>query len=80
MDEKSMIKIKNMKRYYRNGEVVVKALNGISFEIKRGEFIAIMGASGSGKTTVLRILGLIDKPTLGDYDIDNLDVVNLPEE
>ena len=80
MDEKSMIKIQNLKRYYKNGAVVVKALNGVSFEIKKGEFIAIMGASGSGKTTMLRILGLIDKPTNGKYTINNLDIVNLPEE
>ena len=80
MDEKSMIKIQNLKRYYKNGGVVVKALNGVSFEIKKGEFIAIMGASGSGKTTMLRILGLIDKPTNGKYTINNLDIVNLPEE
>ena len=80
MDEKTMIKIKKMKRHYRTGEIVVKALDGISFEIKKGEFIAIMGASGSGKTTMLRILGLIDKPTKGEYTINNLNVVDLPEE
>jgi len=57
----------------------VKALNGVSFEVKQGEFIAIMGASGSGKTTMLRILGLLDKPTKGEYTINNLNVVNFPE-
>ncbi|MBU4015843.1 MAG: ABC transporter ATP-binding protein [Nanoarchaeota archaeon] len=75
-----MINIKNLKRYYKSGQVITKALNGVSFEIKQGEFIAIMGASGSGKTTMLRILGLLDKPTKGDYTINNLDIVNLPEE
>ncbi len=79
-DEKSMIKVKNMERHYNTGAVLVKALNGVSFEIKKGEFIAIMGASGSGKTTMLRILGLIDKPTKGEYIINNLNVVDLPEE
>jgi len=80
MNNKTMIKIKKMERHYKTGEVVVKALNGVSFEIKKGEFIAIMGASGSGKTTLLRILGLIDKPTNGEYVINNLNVVDLPEE
>ena len=79
MHEKTMIKIKNLKRHYNTG-VIVKALNGVSFKIKKGEFIAIMGSSGSGKTTMLRILGLLDKPTNGEYTINNLDIVNLPEE
>ncbi len=78
--EKTIIKIRNLQRYYKTGQVTVKALNGVSFEIKKGEFIAIMGASGSGKTTLLRILGLIDKPTKGEYTINNLNVVDLPEE
>ncbi len=75
-----MIKVKKLKRYYENRGMVVKALNGVDFEIKKGEFIAIMGPSGSGKTTLLRILGLIDKPTKGLYTINNLNVVDLPEE
>ncbi len=80
MDEKTLIKIKNLERYYKTDSIIVKALNGVSFEIQKGEFIAIMGASGSGKTTMLRILGLIDKPTKGEYIINNLNVVDLPEE
>ena len=68
-----------MQRYYKTGEVLVKALNGVSFEIKKGEFIAIMGASGSGKTTMLRILGLMDNPTKGEYSIQGLNVEDLPE-
>ena len=78
--EKTIIKVNNMVRHYNTDGIVVKALNGVSFEIKKGEFIAIMGASGSGKTTLLRILGLIDKPTKGTYTINNLDVVSLHEE
>ena len=78
--DKEIIKIDKMERHYKVGDVIVKALNGVSFNVKKGEFIAIMGASGSGKTTMLRILGLLDKPTKGEYTINNLDVVNLPEE
>jgi putative ABC transport system ATP-binding protein len=80
MENQTMIKIKNLTRHYKSGQGIVKALENVSFEIKKGEFIAIMGASGSGKTTMLRILGLLDKPTKGEYLINNLNVVNLPEE
>jgi len=79
-DNQTMIKIRNLTRHYKSGQGIVKALDEVSFEIKKGEFIAIMGASGSGKTTMLRILGLLDKPTRGEYLINNLNVVNLPEE
>jgi putative ABC transport system ATP-binding protein len=79
MEEESIIKVKNMKRYYGSGEAIVKALNEVSFEIKKGDFIAVIGASGSGKTTMLRILGLMDSPTGGEYSIQGLNVEELPE-
>jgi len=78
-DEKTLIKVKNMERYYKSGEGVVKAINGVSFDIKRREFVAIVGASGSGKTTMLRILGLMDNPTKGTYSVQGLSVEELPE-
>ncbi len=78
--EKTIIKVQNMTRHYNTNGIITKALNDASFEIKKGEFIMIMGPSGSGKTTMLRILGLLDKPTKGKYIINNLDVVDLPEE
>ncbi|MFA0822212.1 MAG: ABC transporter ATP-binding protein [Methanomethylovorans sp.] len=74
-----MILVKNLKRYYGTGETAVKALNGVSFEIYKGEFVAIMGASGSGKTTLLRILALLDDATDGEYTIRGLEVSSLPE-
>ncbi|WP_321418659.1 ABC transporter ATP-binding protein [uncultured Methanomethylovorans sp.] len=74
-----IIIVKNLKRYYGTGKTAVKALNGISFEITKGEFVAIMGASGSGKTTLLRILALLDDATDGEYTIRGLEVSSLPE-
>ncbi|WP_406661942.1 ABC transporter ATP-binding protein [Methanolobus sp. ZRKC3] len=74
-----MIVVKDLQRHYGSGETAVKALNGVSFEIKKGEFVAIMGASGSGKTTLLRILALLDDATAGEYTIRGLKVSSLPE-
>lgn len=73
-----MIKVENLKKIYP-GKVPTQALKGVSFEIKSGEFIAIMGRSGSGKSTLLHQLGLIDSPTEGKILIDNTDVLKLSE-
>ena len=62
-----IVDIQNLKREFRMGDEIVKALNGVSFTITSGEFITIMGSSGSGKTTLLNILGCLDKPTEGEY-------------
>jgi putative ABC transport system ATP-binding protein len=72
--EKTIIEVKNLKKDYYVGEVTVHALKGIDFSIKPGEFVAIMGASGSGKSTMLNILGCLDKPTGGEYKLDGVTI------
>ena len=62
-----MIKVTNLSKIFRTEEIETTALNGVSFEIKDGEFVAIMGPSGCGKSTLLNILGLLDNPTSGSY-------------
>ena len=63
-----MIKVSNLCKVFRTEEIETTALNGVSFEIKDGEFVAIMGPSGCGKSTLLNILGLLDNPTSGSYE------------
>jgi putative ABC transport system ATP-binding protein len=72
-----VIEIKDLVKDYRLGEVPVHVLKGISFEIERGDFVAIMGPSGSGKSTLMNILGCLDKPTSGAYLLDGISVGNL---
>ncbi|WP_286827643.1 ATP-binding cassette domain-containing protein, partial [Maribacter sp. UBA4516] len=66
---KEIKKIQDLKREFTMGNETVHALRGISFTIKEGEFVTIMGSSGSGKSTMLNILGCLDQPTSGTYEI-----------
>ena len=69
-----LIEIRDLRKTYRLGEEEVHALAGVSVTIDNGEFVAIMGASGSGKSTMLNILGCLDTPTSGSYLLDGLEV------
>lgn len=74
---KEIIKIENLKREFTMGSETVHALKGISFTIREGEFVTIMGSSGSGKSTMLNILGCLDQPSSGTYEIDGVRVKDL---
>src|SRR3989344_882990 len=75
-----MIQIKNLSKIYKIDSVETVALSNISFEIKKGEFVAIMGPSGSGKSTLMHILGALDSPSVGKYFFDGRDVGKLSDD
>jgi putative ABC transport system ATP-binding protein len=75
-----MIKIENVTKVYKMGEVEVHALRGVSLEIKEGEWVSIMGPSGSGKSTLMNVIGCLDQPTSGDYYLDGIDVKDLGDD
>ena len=77
---KIIIEVKNLKKEFIVGDVIVKALKGVNLSITEGEFIAIMGASGSGKSTMLNILGCLEKPNSGTYILDGVDMSKLNKD
>ena len=75
---RALLELSQVHKRYGEGESEVRALDGIDLRIERGEFVAIMGASGSGKSTCMNILGCLDRPTAGDYYLADVLVTELP--
>ena len=76
----SFIDLKDVTKTYKMGDVEIKAVDGVSFPIEKGEFVVIVGPSGAGKTTVLNILGGMDKPTSGTITVDGTDISKFKEK
>ncbi|AEM74775.1 ABC transporter ATP-binding protein [Caldicellulosiruptor acetigenus] len=72
-----MIELKDIRKVYNLGKVELEVIKGISLKIEKGEYVAIVGPSGSGKSTLMNIIGLLDKPTSGNYLLDGLEVSTL---
>jgi len=77
MSNRKILEIQQIRREFKMGTEVVRALKGVSFDVTSGEFLTIMGSSGSGKTTLLNIIGCLDKPTDGNYLLDGVNVGQL---
>ena len=75
-----MIEMEGIEKTYGNGVITTPVLKDVSFRVERGEYVAIMGASGTGKSTLMNILGCLDKPTAGHYRLDDIDMVNLDDD
>ncbi|HEU0275923.1 MAG TPA: ABC transporter ATP-binding protein [Candidatus Udaeobacter sp.] len=80
MNDGSIVRLIDVHKTYRTGEMEVHAVQGVSIEIRRGELVALMGASGSGKSTLMNILGCLDRPTMGHYILDGADVSGLDRD
>jgi putative ABC transport system ATP-binding protein len=76
----TLVCLDRIERHYHLGDTIVRALDGVSFQVERGEYWAIMGRSGSGKSTLLNVLGCLDRPTAGEYYLGGTGVKELPDE
>lgn len=75
-----LIELKGINKTYRNGDQELRVLKDIDLEVEKGEFVAIMGPSGSGKSTLMNVIGLLDRPTSGEYFLEGQEVGNLSEK
>src|SRR5690349_5733131 len=75
-----IVQFENVRKTYRMGMVTVEALRGVSFEIEAGDYISIMGASGCGKSTMLNLLGCLDRPTAGNYLLGGQNVSHMDDD
>ena len=75
-----LIELKNINKSYQNGDQTLQVLKDIHLDVEEGEFLAIMGPSGSGKSTLMNIIGLLDRPTSGEYRLEGEEVGNLSEK
>jgi putative ABC transport system ATP-binding protein len=75
-----LLSLRGIEKIFGEGEAEVRALDGVDLDIERGEFVAILGASGSGKSTMMNILGCLDTPTAGVYRIEGVAVESLPDD
>ena len=75
-----LIELKGINKTYKNGDQELRVLKDIDLEVEEGEFVAIMGPSGSGKSTLMNVIGLLDRPTSGEYFLEGQEVGNLSEK
>src|SRR5712691_9819068 len=79
-DPEPTIRVEGLTKEYRMGDNVVRALRGVSLAVAPGEFVAVMGTSGSGKSTFMNLIGCLDRPTKGSYLLDGEDVSKLSRD